>query len=245
MGLNNWGPNNINESRAKARTIDHGSVLHKSSEQVNTIQANSVLRNTYLLLSLTLLFSAATAALSMVYSVGQLNPLLFILVYFGLFFAIAKTRNSSMGIVFTFALTGFLGWTLGPILNMYLATFTNGGQLIMMALGGTGTIFLILSALALNPKRNLANWGSFLFVGVLVAFVAMLLNLFLQLTALQLAISCVFFFLSAGIIMWQTNMIVHGGETNYIMATVTLYVSIFNMFLILLQFLGMFAGDRN
>ena len=244
MGLNNWGPGNYNNHQTRSRTIEHGTI-HNTTSANSVLQANSVLRNTYLLLSLTLLFSAVTAGLSMVYSVGQINPILFILIYFGLFFAVAKTKNSSMGIVFTFALTGFLGWTIGPILNMYIATFQNGSELIMMALGGTGMIFLILSALALNPKRNLANWGSFLFVGILVAFVAMLLNLFLQLTALQLAISCVFFFLSAGIIMWQTNMIVHGGETNYIMATVTLYVSIFNMFLILLQFLGMFAGNRN
>jgi modulator of FtsH protease len=244
MALNNWGPGNFNNNQARSRTINHGPV-NSTSKSVGIMQANAVLRNTYLLLSLTLLFSAFTAALSMVYSVGQLNPLLFILVYFGLFFAVAKTKNSGLGIVFTFALTGFLGWTLGPILNLYLTEFSNGAELIMMALGGTGTIFLILSALALNPKRNLANWGSFLFVGIIVAFVAVILNLFLQLTALQLAISCVFFFLSAGIIMWQTNMIVHGGETNYIMATVTLYVSIFNMFLILLQFLGMFGGNRN
>ncbi|MFT6834813.1 MAG: modulator of FtsH protease [Francisellaceae bacterium] len=244
MGLNNWGPNNFNKNKSQARTVEHRAV-HSASESIGVLKSNTVLRNTYLLLSLTLIFSAITAGLSMVYSVGQLNPILFLVVYFGLFFAIAKTKNSPMGLVFTFALTGFLGWTIGPILNMYIATFQNGSQLIMMALGGTGSIFLILSALALNPKRNLANWGSFLMVGVVIAIIAVVLNLFLQLTALQLAISVVFFFLSAGIIMWQTNMIVHGGETNYIMATVTLYVSIFNIFLILLQFLGMSSGNRN
>ena len=239
---NDWGPAQQNRHQADARVINQTTTHHNASE---VIRENTVLRNTYLMLSLTLLFSAVTAGISMVYSVGQLNPLLFLLVYFGLFFAVAKTRNSSAGIFFTFALTGFLGWTLGPILNMYLATFVNGSELIMMALGGTGTIFLVLSALALNPNRNLASWGSFLMVGVLVGFAAVLLNLFLQLSALQLAISCIFFLVSGGLIMYQTNMIVHGGETNYLMATVTLYVSIFNMFLILLQFLGMFAGDRS
>ncbi|WP_119328040.1 Bax inhibitor-1/YccA family protein [Cysteiniphilum halobium] len=211
----------------------------------SVIQTNKVLRNTYLLLSLTLLFSALTAGWSMMVAAPVINPIITLIVYFALLFGVQATRNSPMGLVLTFALTGFLGWTLGPILNHYITTFSNGSELIMMALGATGAIFLGLSAIALNPKRDFSRLGSFLGIGALIALVAIVVNLFLQMPALYLALSVIIAFISGGFILWQTNQIVRGGETNYIVATVTIYVSILNIFLTILQFLGMFSGNRN
>ncbi len=209
------------------------------------VQTNKVLRNTYLLLSLTLIFSAVTAGWSMMIAAPVLNPFLTLFIYLGLLFGVQMTRNSPMGLVLTFALTGFLGWTLGPILNFYITSFSNGSELIMIALGSTGAIFLGLSAIALNPKRDFSRLGSFLGIGALIALVAIIVNLFLQMPALYLALSVIIAFISGGLILWQTNQIVRGGETNYIVATVTIYVSILNIFLTILQFLGIFSGNRN
>ena len=222
----------------QGRTVDQFSSQHK-------VAANKVLRNTYLMLSMTLLFSAITAGISMSMNAPLLSPIITLIVYFGLFFAVNATKNSPMGIVLAFALTGFLGFTIGPILNFYMTTFSNGSELIMMALGSTGLIFFGLSAIALNPNRNFSKMGTFLGIGAIVALVAIVANLFLQIPALALAISVIVALISGALIMYQTNMIVRGGETNYIMATVTIYISILNIFLTILQFLGMFAGNRN
>ena len=151
-----------------------------------------------------------------------------------------------MGLLMTFIFTGFVGWTLGPILNMYIHNFSNGADLIMMALGGTGLIFLGLSAFAMNPARDFSHWGRFLLIGIVFAVIASLVNIFLlHLPAFQIALSVIFALISGGLILFQTNMIIRGGERNYISATVTLYISILNIFLTLLQLLGMFGGDRN
>jgi len=222
----------------QGRTVDQFSSQHK-------VAANKVLRNTYLMLSMTLLFSAITAGISMSINAPLLSPIITLIVYFGLFFAVNATKNSPMGIVLTFALTGFLGFTIGPILNFYMTTFSNGSELIMMALGSTALIFFGLSAIALNPNRKFSKMGTFLGIGAIVALVAIVANLFLQIPALALAISVIVALISGALIMYQTNAIVRGGETNYIMATVTIYISILNIFLTILQFLGMFAGNRN
>ncbi|MBK2124285.1 Bax inhibitor-1/YccA family protein [Fangia hongkongensis] len=230
--------NQFNYNRQNARVIDQRS-------KTSVIQSNKVLRNTYLLLSLTLLLSALTAGWSMMIGAPVISPILTLILYFALLFGIQATRNSPIGLVLTFVLTGFLGFTLGPILNFYITTFSNGSELIMMALGATGAIFLGLSAIALNPNRDFTRLGPILGVGALVALVAIVVNLFLQMPALYLALSVIVAFISAGFILWQTNQIVRGGETNYIMATVTIYISILNIFMTILQFLGMFAGNRN
>ena len=148
-----------------------------------------------------------------------------------------------MGIVFVFALTGFMGLTLGPILTMYIKAFSNGHELIMMALGGTGVIFLGLSGYALTTKKDFSFMGGFLMVGVLVAFLAGLGAMIFTIPALSLAVSAMFILLMSGMILFQTSQIIHGGETNYILATVSLYVTIYNLFLSLLQLLGVFSGD--
>ena len=211
----------------------------------SAIRANKVLRNTYLLLSMTLLFSAFTAFIAMINHSAPMNPIMMIIVYMGLLFGINMTKNSSMGIVLTFALTGLLGYTLGPILNLYIAMFTNGKDLIMMSLGTTGAIFLGLSALSLNPKRNFNRVGAFCGVGAIVVLVAIILNLFLQIPAFAFVISIVMAFISGGFILYQTSAIVRGEETNYILATVNIYVSLFNIFITLLQIFGAVAGDRD
>ena len=224
--------------------MQHGRVINQRTDRV-ILETNKVLKNTYLLLSLTLIFSALTAAFSIAASVPAINPIMTLLVYFGLLFGVQATRNSPMGLVLTFALTGFLGLTIGPILNFYLEAFSNGAELIMMSLGATGAIFLGLSVVAMNPDRDFNKLGSFIGVGSIVCLVAIVANLFLQMPAIHLALSLMIAFISGGMILFQTNQIIKGGERNYITATVTLYISILNIFLTILQFLAMFAGRRD
>lgn len=215
-----------------------------SRPEVSILTTNKMLKNTYLLLSMTLLFSALTAGLSMVLNWPHPGLILTLVGYFGLLFLTTKFSNSVWGLLWVFALTGFMGLTLGPILNMYLKVFSNGHELIMMALGGTGVIFLGLSGYALTTRKDFSFMGGFLMVGVLVAFLAGLGAIFFTLPALSLAVSAMFILLMSGMILFQTSEIVHGGETNYILATVSLYVSIYNLFLSLLQIFGVFGGDE-
>lgn len=210
---------------------------------VGVLSTNKVLRNTYLLLSMTLLFSAFTAGLSMYFNLPYPGMLLTMVGYFGLLFLTTRFSNSGLGLVFVFALTGFMGLTLGPILNLYIHAFSNGSQLVMTALGGTGVIFLGLSGYAMTTRKDFSFMAGFLMVGVLVAFLAGLAAVFFTIPALSLAVSAMFIVLMSGMILYQTSEIIHGGETNYILATISLYVSIYNLFLSLLQILGVFGGD--
>lgn len=214
-----------------------------AGSQSAVLASNKVIRNTYTLLSMTLLFSALTAGVSMVLNLPHPGLLLTLGGYFGLLFATTKFRDSGLGIAFVFALTGFMGYTLGPILNAYLA-LPNGGQVVMTALGATGAIFLGLSGYALTTRKDFSFMGGFLMVGILVAFLAGLGAIFFEMAALSLAVSSMFVLLMAGLILYQTSSIIHGGETNYIMATVTLYVSIFNLFTSLLHLLGFMNGEE-
>ena len=213
-----------------------------TASQQSALATNKVLRNTYTLLSMTLLFSAATAGIAMVMNLPPFNPILTLVGYFGLLFATTKFRNSSLGLLFVFMLTGFMGLTLGPILNFYLAT-ANGSQLVMTALGGTGVIFLALSGYALTSRKDFSFMGGFLMVGILVAFLGGIGAMIFSIPMLSLAVSGMFVLLMSGLILYQTSEIIHGGETNYIMATVTLYISIYNLFLSLLHLLTAFGGD--
>jgi Integral membrane protein, interacts with FtsH len=203
------------------------------------LTTNKVIRNTYLLLAMTLLFSASTAGVSMVLQLPHPGLLITLIGYFGLLFLTTKLRNSVWGIVSVFALTGFMGLTLGPIISAYISAFSNGSQLVMMALGGTGAIFLGLSGYALTTRKDFSFMGGFLMIGILVAFLAGLGAVFFQIPALSLAVSAMFILLMSGLILYQTSEIIHGGETNYIMATVSLYVAIYNLFLSLLHLLGL------
>ncbi|RKZ33607.1 MAG: BAX inhibitor (BI)-1/YccA family protein [Gammaproteobacteria bacterium] len=208
------------------------------------LTTNKLIRNTYTLLAMTLLFSALTAGVSMVLRLPHPGLAITLIGYFGLFFLTAKFRNSGLGLVFVFALTGFMGLTLGPIISLYLTVFSNGAQLVAMAMGGTGVIFLGLSGYALTTQKDFSFMGGFLAVGILVAFLAGIAAFIFNIPALALAVSAMFILLMSGLILFQTSQLVRGGETNYIMATVTLYVSIYNLFMSLLHLLGAFAGEK-
>jgi modulator of FtsH protease len=197
--------------------------------------ALKVLRNTYFLLGMTLTFSAICAVAGMALNMPYLG-LWMLLPYMGILFAVEKNKNSVWGIFWVFALTGWLGLTLAPILSAYMGAI--GFEPIALALGGTATIFFVSSAYVLTTKKNLNFMSGFLMTGILVAFIAGIANVFLQIQGLALAVSSIFLILSSGLMMWQTSRIIHGGETNYISATVTLFVSIYNVFLSLLSLIG-------
>lgn len=199
--------------------------------------ARRVLRNTYLLLSLCLSFSAAMAGMSVALNLPPPGMLVTMIGYFGLLFLVNKYQKNGLGVLWAFGLTGFMGYTLGPIISYYLK-LPDGTQIVMIAMGGTAVIFMMMSIYALFTKQNLSILGELLSIGILVAFLAAIVGIFLQIPAFSLIISAVFVFLSSGMILYQTNMIVRGGERNYILATVTLFVSIFNLFTSLLHILG-------
>ena len=215
-------------------------VAQSSSESV--ISSNTVIRNTYLLLSMTLLFSALTAGVSVVLKLPHPGLIVTLIGYFGLLFLTNRLRNSGWGVASVFALTGFMGYTLGPIVGHYLG-LPNGGQTVMMAMAGTATIFLGLSGYALSTRKDFSFMGGFLMVGILVAFLAGLGAIFFEIPALSLTVSAAFVLLMSGLILYETSNIIHGGETNYVMATVTLFVAIFNLFTSLLHLLGFMNGD--
>lgn len=220
---------------------NNANILSQRMESV--LATNKVLRNTYILLAMTLLFSGLMSYLSLVMGVKMISPIIFLIGSYGLMFLTSTLQNSPMGILAVFAFTGFMGFSLGPILNMYLLAIPNGAHLIATALGGTGIIFLALSAYTLTTQKDFSYMGGFLFAGMLVVFIMMLIGMFVQVTALQLVISGAFMLLSSGLILFQTSQIIHGGETNYINATVGLYVSIYNVFISLLQLLTALSGN--
>lgn len=213
-----------------------------SQSSGSVIATNKLIRNTYTLLAMTLLFSAGTAGLSMKFNLPYPGFLLTLVGYFGLLFLTYRLKNSAWGLAAIFALTGFMGFTLGPILNLYLH-MPNGAQTVMMAMGGTGIMFLGLSAYALTTRKDFSYMGGFLMVGMLLAFLGMLAAWLFSMPFLSLVVSGMFVLVMSGFILYQTSALIHGGETNYIIATVGLYVSIYNLFLSLLQLIAAFNGD--
>lgn len=195
-----------------------------------------VLRNTYALLAMTLAFSAIMCGVSMAVNAPYFG-LWTLLPFFVCLWLVEKNKNSTAGLFWVFALTGWMGFTLGPIISFYLRT--TGTEPVMTALGGTALVFFACSAYVLITRKDLSFMTGFLMTGIIVAFVAGIANVFLKMQGLSLAVSCMFLLLSSGIIMWQTSSIIHGGERNYISATVTLYVALYNVFTSLLSLLGM------
>jgi modulator of FtsH protease len=195
-----------------------------------------------MLLSMTLAFSAVTAATSVALKLPHPGIILTLIGFFGLLFAVHKLKDSGWGIAAVFAMTGFMGYTLGPVISRYLG-LPNGGEIVMQAMGGTAAIFIGLSAYAVTTKKDFSFMGGFLMVGILLAFLAGLGAIFFQIPALSLTVSAAFVLLMSGLILYETSNIIHGGETNYVLATVTLFVSIFNLFTSLLQLLGFMNGD--
>ncbi|PCJ36856.1 MAG: BAX inhibitor protein [Cellvibrionales bacterium] len=211
-------------------------------KQTSILATNKVIRNTYILLSMTLLFSAATAGISMKFNLPHPGFIITLVGYFGLLFLTTKFRNSSLGIVCVFALTGFMGFTLGPIINMYLG-LPNGTELVMNALGATAITFVGLSAYAITSRKDFSFLGGFIMAGVIIAFLAGIGAYFLEMQGLSLIVSAMFVILMSAMILWQTSQIINGGETNYIMATVTLYIAIYNLFTSLLHLMGVMSDD--
>ena len=214
-----------------------------SRPATSVVATNRLIRNTYTLLSLTLLFSGLTAGLSMVLAVP---PMAYLLCAGGalvlIWFVLPRAARSANGLWVVFGITGLLGFGLGPILSIYLA-LPNGSSVVMTALGGTGVIFLALSGYALTTRRDFSFLGGFLFTGFIVVLVAIIANLFLQIPVLSLVISAVVILIMSGFILFDTGRMVNGGETNYILATVSLYLSIFNIFIHLLHLLGFASSD--
>lgn len=219
---------------------------YRESPALNTaghsIEINKVLRNTYFLLAMTLAFSAVTAGIAMAMNMSHTMSLVCFVAGFIMLFVVNKKADSASGIFWVFAFTGVMGASLGPMLNMY-AGLTNGPTLIMQALGGTALIFFSLSAYALTTRKDFSFMGGFLMVGLVVAIVAMIANIFLAIPALSLAISAAVILIMSGLILFDTSRIINGGETNYIRATVGLYLNVFNIFVHLLSLLGVFGGD--
>jgi len=211
----------------------------RSTEAI--LQTNKLIRNTYMLLSMTLIFSGVMAFLSVVMQASFGIAFAATLIGIGmLWFALPRTQNSSAGIPVIFAVTGLLGFGLGPIISHYLSV---NPSIVMVAMGGTGAIFLGLSGYALSSRKDFSFMGGFLVVGLLVAIGAMILNIFLGIPALALAVSAAVIMIMSGLILFQTSAMIHGGETNYISATAGLFLSILNIFTSLLHILGAFSDD--
>ena len=230
---------NSSNNLAQASVYTGGS---SASQSTHSLEVQRVLRNTYALLAMTLLFSAAVASAAVTWRLPSPGLILTLVGYFGLLFAIHKLQNSGWALPAVFALTGFMGYTLGPILTHYL-TVPGGSQTVGMALGATGVTFLSLSAYALTSRKDFSFMGSFLFMGMVIAMLAGLAAMFFEIPALSLAVSAMVALLSAGLILFETSQIVNGGERNYVLATVSLFVSVFNLFTSLLALFG--VGGNN
>ena len=208
----------------------------------SVLSTNKVLKNTYMLLGMTLAFSAVCAGISMAMGLPHGAALILSLVGFGLLFVVNKMADSSKGLLAIFAFTGVMGASIGPMLNYYMS-MPGGPALVMQALGGTALVFFGLSAYALTTRKDFSYMGGFLMVGLLVAVVAMIANIFLGIPALSLTISAALVMIMSGLILFDTSRIINGGETNYIRATVSLYLSIYNLFIHMLHLLTALSGD--
>ena len=220
------------------RRVDVATARYDSA----VLETNKVLKNTYMLLGMTLAFSAVTAGISMALNLPAFMGLVFSLIGFALLFVVNRMADSAKGLPAIFAFTGVMGAGLGPLLNAYLA-MPGGPQLVMQSLAGTAFIFFGLSAYALQSKRDFSFMTGFLFAGLIVAIVAMIANIFMGIPALSLTISAAVVMIMSGLILVDTSRIINGGETNYIRATVGVYLNIYNLFVHLLHLLGAFGGD--
>ena len=213
---------------------------YTSAGEASVLQTNKVLRNTYMLLAMTLTFSAVCAGIAMTMGLGRGTAMMMSLGALVMIFFLNKAAQSSMGILFVFVFTGLLGASLGPMLNYYAAI---DPSLIMQALGGTALIFFALSGYALTSKKDFSFMGGFLMVGLLVVIIAGIANLFFQVPAVSLALSAAIIMIMSGLILFDTGRIINGGERNYIRATLSLYLSVYNIFTSLLHLLGVFGSD--
>ncbi|TAP33321.1 Bax inhibitor-1/YccA family protein [Alteromonas sp. KUL42] len=215
--------------------------MYSSASQPSVLQTNKVLRNTYMLLAMTLAFSAVCAGIAMAVGISPMMSLGMTIGAFITLFVVQKKAESATGIYWVFLFTGLMGASLGYTLNFYLGVA--GPGLIMEALGATALVFFALSGYALTTKKDFSFMGGFLVVGLVVVLVAAIANIFFAVPAVSLAISAAIVFIMSGFILFDTSRIIHGGETNYIRATVSLYLNIYNLFTSILHLLGAFGGD--
>ncbi len=219
--------------------------IHTSVNTQRVAAYNNVLKNTYMLLGMTFCFASVMALFSMSTGAMPINPLLWIVMLIGLQYGVIATSRSAWGIPMIFAFTGFMGYSIGPILTMYLALFSNGSELIFTSLGATGLIFISLSAYVVTHQKDYSYMGGMLFSAILVAFMAGIAAMLFNMPMLSIVVSGAFALISSGLILYHTSEVVHGGETNYILATMSIFVAIFNLFLSLLRILAFFAGNRD
>jgi len=219
--------------------------ISSTSQPTVAVEVNKVLRNTYMLLGLTLLFSSAMAAVAMSTNAQPMNIFLLIAGMYGLMFLTMYLQNSALGLVSIFAFTGFMGYSIGPVLNSVVENFSNGSQIIMTSLGATGLIFFALSGYALTTRKDFSYLGGFLFVVASAAMLAIIASIFFPMPALQLGISMAFVLIASGMILFETSLIINGGQRNYIMATIGLFIALFNLFISLLRILTYFSGNRD
>ncbi|HCH33067.1 MAG TPA: hypothetical protein DE045_08995 [Oceanospirillaceae bacterium] len=217
-------------------------VQFTSTSRESVLATNKVLRNTYALLSMTLIFSAVTATIAIASNAAPVNFIVQLVVLLGTLFALNKFQNSVWSIPLVFFFTGFLGYTAGPIVNFYLG-MANGGDIVTTALAMTGITFLGLSAYAVSSRKDFSFMGGFLMIGLILVIVASIANIFFAIPALSLVISAVGVLVFSGFILYDTSRMVNGGETNYVMMTVSLYLNIYNLFMMLLHLTGAFSGD--
>ena len=224
--------------------------INIASNTPSALATNKVLRNTYALLGVSLFPTVigALMGMSMSWGFAASSPILFMIMtlggIFGMFFLMQKNKNSSLGVVFLLGLTFLLGLMLGPILQVAFS-LSNGGQIVSLAAGGTGAIFLVLAGIAQTSKRDFSFMGKFLMIGLIMLILASLANMFFQVPAASLAISAIAVMIFSGFILYDVNRIVRGGETNYIMATLALYMNIYNLFVNLLHLLMALMGNRD
>ena len=218
-----------------------GNVFARSEGAV--LETNKLIRNTYTLLSMTLLFSAAMSGVSIWLQLPYFGFIISLVGMIGFYALVYFTRNSSMGIVSVFLFTGFMGLSIGPIINSYMTNFSNGSEIVGLAMGLTGTLFLGLSGYVLNTRKDFSFLSGFLVAGMILVLVCSVVAMFFIVPGFQLAISAAVALLMCGFILWETSDLVNGHETNYIMATVGLYISILNLFMSLLRLLGALMGE--
>ena len=216
-----------------------------ASINASELAVNKVLRNTYLLLGMTVLFSAFTAYISMISLLPPPNLFVMLIGMFGLSYLTTVYSNSSTGLICIFAFTGFMGYTLGPILNIYIHNFSNGPEIVSTALGATGIIFLSLSSYVVTTRANFSYMGGFLFAAIIIAFIVGLGSAIFQMPLLNLIVSGVFALISSALVLYHTSEIIHGGQRNYILATISIYMALFNLFVSLLRILAAFANNRD
>lgn len=219
--------------------------VNVASRSRSQISENTVLKNTYMLLGMTFCFSGIMALVSLMMNAGPMNPLLWLAVMFGLQYATVANSQTAWGIPMIFAFTGFMGYSIGPIIALYLGAYSNGSELVFTSLGATGVIFFALSGYVIANGKDYSYMGGMLFVAILVAFMAGIGAMLFNMPMLSIVVSGAFALISSGLILFHTSEIVHGGERNYILATMSIFIAIYNLFLSLLRILAFFAGNRD